>query len=213
VVAHDLRGIKQRVGAAWRSIAWNARRMSFLRYLPVTQLIVVLVAAILAALLAAAPPLVAHDRGRAVTSAARVLLLGSVVAIFVLTLLPTSQSGFGLNLVPLRGIAGQLRNINGPLGAINIAGNAAMFAPAGLLAAFSLGWGVRRVSAVALVLSVTIELLQLASGRSADVDDLILNTAGAAVGALLCLLAARFRQQRRAHRAVLGEPPRTATAT
>jgi len=98
-------------------------------------------------------------------------------------------------------------------GAINIAGNAAMFAPAGLLAAFALGWGVRRVSAVALVLSVTIELLQLASGRSADVDDLILNTAGAAVGALLCLLAARLRQQRHSRPTGLGEPPRPTTAT
>ena len=188
--------------------------MSFLCYLPMTQLVIVLVAAILAALLAATPAMVAHDRGRAVGSAAQVLLLGSVVAIFVLTLLPTSQSGFGVNLVPLRGIAGQLQNVNGPLGAINSAGNAAMFAPAGLLAAFAFGWGVRRVSAVALALSVTIELLQLASGRNADVDDVILNTAGAAVGALVFLLAARFRQQRRARRAVLEEPPvRTGTAT
>ena len=187
--------------------------MSFLRYLPLTQLTIVLVAAILAALLAAAPAMVAHDRVRAVGSAARVLLLGSVAAIFALTLLPTNQKGFGVNLVPLRGIAGQLRNINGPLGAINIAGNAAMFAPAGLLAAFALGWGVRRVSALALALSVTIELLQLASGRNADVDDVLLNTAGAAAGALLCLLAARLRQQRHSRPTGLGEPPRPTTAT
>ncbi|WP_414696427.1 VanZ family protein [Pengzhenrongella sp.] len=56
-------------------------------------------------------------------------------------------------------------------------------------------------------------MLQLASGRSADVDDVILNTAGAAAGTLLCLLAARLRQQRHSRRKVLVEPPRPTTAT
>ena len=89
--------------------------------------------------------------------------------------------------MPLRGIAGQLANLNGQVGTLNILGNAVMFLPAGLLAPMALGCGIGRVTAAACALSVAIEIVQLALGRSADVDDVILNTVGAALGAAVAV--------------------------
>ncbi len=71
---------------------------------------------------------------------------------------------------------------------VNLVGNVAFFLPAGLL----LPWSRQRtttfayVAACALMVSGTIELLQFVSGRrTADVDDVVLNVAGALLGAAL----------------------------
>ena len=75
--------------------------MSFLRYIPVQLLLIIVVSAIVAALLAAAPGMIARDFSRAIEGTKRVLLLGSVAAILILTLVPTTHCS-GVNLVPLR---------------------------------------------------------------------------------------------------------------
>src|SRR5674476_896294 len=54
------------------------------------------------------------------------------------------------------------------------------------------GWAIGRVTAAACALSVAIEVVQLALGRSADVDDVILNTVGAALGAAIAVAIAIF---------------------
>ena len=79
---------------------------------------------------------------------------------------------------------------------MNILGNAFMFVPAGLLAPLALGWGVRRTTLAGLALSVAIEITQLMLGRSADIDDVILNSAGAAAGAAVAVAAAVLVRQR-----------------
>lgn len=98
-----------------------------------------------------------------------------------------------------------LRPANGPnrvavtpwtgrqLNAVNIVGNLVLFAlPSAALS--SLGWSFRRTVTAGLILSLAIELLQLAiPGRTTATMDVLCNTAGAAVG---WLLAARLGPSR-----------------
>ena len=133
-----------------------------LRYVPLNLLLAIVVTAVVVALGASVPGLRARDRRRAARAASRALLAGSVIAILAVTLASSTLSS-GTNLVPLRGIAGQVANLNGQVGALNILGNAVMFLPAGLLAPMAFGWGIRRVTAAACALSVAIEIVQLAS--------------------------------------------------
>ena len=92
-----------------------------------------------------------------------------------------------LNLVPLAGILDEWRNVRGPIGLLNNAGNVALFVPLGFLAVRATG---RRGSAIAAAaaFSAGIEFVQYFIGRSADVDDVLLNTAGAALGVALAVL-------------------------
>ena len=126
----------------------------------------------------------AHDAGRAVRDTARTLLAGALVAILALTLSRAEGEG-GVNLIPFRGIVNELGNINSELGMLNLAGNVLMFVPVGLIAPLALRWGVGRVVTCAFALSVAIEGIQLVLGRSSDVDDVILNTLGALIGAAI----------------------------
>ena len=68
---------------------------------------------------------------------------------------------------------------------INILGNIVMFMPFGFF--FPLLWRISGKKAVAagFLISLSIELIQLMLPRSTDIDDLILNTAGAALGLLI----------------------------
>jgi glycopeptide antibiotics resistance protein len=71
------------------------------------------------------------------------------------------------------------------LNAVNVVGNVVLFAlpSAGLC---SLGWSLRRTIAGGFVLSVGIELLQLAiPGRTTASADVLCNTVGAATGWLI----------------------------
>ena len=76
----------------------------------------------------------------------------------------------------------------------NIVGNIVMFVPFGFLAALLWrGWRWWKSLLVGFCTSVSIEFIQFFIGRSTDIDDVILNTAGAAVGFwLFCLLRAIF---------------------
>jgi hypothetical protein len=71
------------------------------------------------------------------------------------------------------------------LNPVNVVGNIALFAlPSAMLWFF--GWPFRRTVAAGFVLSIAIELLQLAvPGRTTATADVICNTLGAAVGWLL----------------------------
>ena len=71
----------------------------------------------------------------------------------------------------------------------NIAGNLIMFLPFGFFAALlwrNFTWG--RAFLVGLCITAGVECCQLAVGRAFDVDDLLLNTAGALLGYGLWLL-------------------------
>ncbi len=155
-----------------------------MRYIPIELLATLVAVTLVVAVAAATPGLRARDRGRAVRGASRVLLAGALVAVLAVTLARGGQR-VHLNLVPLRGIAAQFSNLNARIGALNLVGNMLMFAPLGFLAPFALGWGARRTLATAIALSLAIEVTQLAIGRGADVDDVILNCLGAAAGTAL----------------------------
>ena len=84
---------------------------------------------------------------------------------------------------------------------IQIVGNLVMFVPLGVLVPmFWSGWrSPSRTIGLGLCMSLFIEINQLFTYRATSVDDLILNTLGAAVGWLCFLLVARlFRVDTRA---------------
>lgn len=156
----------------------------------------VAVAACPLALLAAVPALRRRDHARAVQVASQLLLAGAVLAVLAATLLGTSSGQRSLNLVPGAGIAGSFDSTRGAAG--NIAGNVALFVPLGFLTVTALR---RRPLAVALLgaaLSVVIEAVQFVSAqRWADIDDVLLNTLGAVLGAVAALAVVRLVNQAR----------------
>ena len=112
----------------------------------------------------------------------RAALASSLALVPGVTLRPAG-GGNQLALAP-----GAVRQLN----AVNVIGNAALFAlPAALLA--SLGWSFRRTLLAGFVFSLGIELLQLAVPRHTTASaDVLCNTFGAVVGRLAAVrLAAR----------------------
>lgn len=98
---------------------------------------------------------------------------------------PSAVYPFRINAIPVRNILrfGSERDL-----ALNLIGNVAMFIPTGVI----LPVLYRRVNRywkdvfAGAVLSLCIELLQLPfASRATDIDDLILNTLGAALGGLI----------------------------
>jgi glycopeptide antibiotics resistance protein len=91
------------------------------------------------------------------------------------------------NLVPFHTLAIYWRNLGSEFWMRNLFGNLALLLPLGLLGPIALPalrrWW--RIALVALLYSVAIEVIQLAvPDRSADIDDVIVNVAGAMLGYL-----------------------------
>jgi glycopeptide antibiotics resistance protein len=116
------------------------------------------------------------------------LLTGYTAVLSYLTLLPQTTHPLpresALRLVPLGSIAEFLAAGGWPM-LVNVVGNLAAFVPLGIL------WPLlregrttaRRVGLLAFSVSLLIETLQYGSGRRiADVDDVLLNTAGGLLG-------------------------------
>ncbi len=102
-----------------------------------------------------------------------------------------------INLVPLATIAGGLSVLQGPQQPLLVIGNLIAFIPLGVLAPLLIHQlrSLRRVIAVGLAASLAIESSQLAlsvlygfAWKSFDVDDLLLNAAGAGVGYVIFVL-------------------------
>jgi hypothetical protein len=76
----------------------------------------------------------------------------------------------------------------------NLAGNLVLLTPLGFLLAVATTWRPSFALAAILATSATIECWQLlvATGRSVDIDDVILNTAGGTLGYLAGLAALRL---------------------
>ena len=100
-----------------------------------------------------------------------------------------------LELIPFADIVTILNDPGAPgLGvAANIAGNAALLAPLGLLLPLFWRYFGRAKNTIlfGFGVSLSIELIQLIAGGVTSVDDLILNTAGAAAGFALAKLVLR----------------------
>lgn len=121
-----------------------------------------------------------------------VLLAMSVTGILVATLGFSVGDGTGpsgVNLEPLVEIRRGLKTGASETVAANVWGNIAMFVPVGALLVWM--WTSPLIARIAMAtiagagLSVAIELTQLTLHRVADIDDVILNGAGALAGALL----------------------------
>ena len=103
------------------------------------------------------------------------------------------------NLVPFHTLAIYWRNLGSEFWMRNLFGNLALLLPLGLLGPIALPaldrWW--RIALVALLYSVAIELIQrLVPARSADVDDVIVNVAGALIGyAVFSLVRATLRSR------------------
>lgn len=103
------------------------------------------------------------------------------------------RTGEGVNLVPFRTILRFIRHFDTDLFGVNIVGNIVMFIPwgFGLVLLWKKNRKIRVILALSLSLTLFIETCQLFIGRSADVDDLILNFAGSCLGAGLYFLLKR----------------------
>lgn len=139
--------------------------------------------------------------GRIAAQAALVVYVG-VLAALVFFPLPTSacDAPMDIQLVPFRTIGLTLRgSLDAHMGRIAI-GNVLAFLPAGFLVPLLRpdGPAVIEGTAAAFVGSVLVEAGQAVLGlllsctyRTSDVDDVILNTAGGAIGAALAWIALR----------------------
>lgn len=137
---------------------------------------------------------------------ARVVLAAYLGLIAWLTLVMFAGNSPDPNLVPFRSMVHDW-TVGGRDLLVNFVCNIGVFAPIGLLLPLSSRRPIRgrEVVATGFALSVTIEVLQYLSGRRvADVDDVILNTAGALLG--YALLAAWRGGAPHPHRACFHTP-------
>ena len=119
---------------------------------------------------------------------AGLLLAAWIVGGLVLTLQPAHPLPSQVvddNLVPFHTLSIYLANLGSEFWMRNLLGNLALLLPIGLLGPIALPaldrWW--RVALLALLLSTAIELIQLiVPDRSADIDDVIVNVAGALFG-------------------------------
>ena len=114
---------------------------------------------------------------------------------------PGAQWEYHYNIVPFREILRYIikaRKIGAAAVLLNLAGNVAGFMPFGFfLPVMSPALrGLLKVTGLGFFVSLEVEIVQLLtrSGRC-DVDDIILNTVGAAAGYLLFLLVNRWRKE------------------
>lgn len=127
------------------------------------------------------------------------LFAGYLSGLLLLAVQPAAHPTPGLhyNLIPLRillDVGEELRTGNAMGLWISFLGNIVIFFPLGFFPALIWrGWSWKHSTGAGFLCSLTIELCQLPIGRSSDVDDLIFNTAGAALGyGLYRLLCARW---------------------
>jgi glycopeptide antibiotics resistance protein len=120
------------------------------------------------------------------------LLLASVVLVLGATLGQGIGGARSASLRPGHTLALELHEVPARIAMVNIGGNVAMFVPIGFLLVTALRDSVRRAVVGGLLLSATIECCQYRIGRAADVDDVLLNTAGALLGALVAAIAVRL---------------------
>jgi len=132
----------------------------------------------------------------------RWLLWAALVAVIAVILWLTmgmafhSSAGPHLNLVPFQEIRRGLES-HGGAPEINLVGNVVLFVPVGALVAWLARRGRVLVGlAFGMLFSVAIELTQFGLGRVADIDDVILNTTGALVGAVFAVVWASAVRRR-----------------
>jgi len=135
---------------------------------------------------------------------ATLLLVVWLVGGLVLTLQPAHPLPGQVvddNLIPFHTLRIYLDKLGSPFWMRNLFGNLGLLFPLGLLGPIAMPFLRRwwRLALVAILYSGTIEFTQLfIPDRSADVDDVIVNVAGAMLGYLVYVLVLRRREDRRA---------------
>ena len=97
----------------------------------------------------------------------------------------TAQRSIALNLVPLRTVVEEAHNPDVGLLVVNLVGNVVCFVPLGALLAAVLRRGTLAATAAGTAFCAVVEAVQYGLGRTADVDDVLLNGVGVALGALV----------------------------
>jgi VanZ family protein len=133
------------------------------------------------------------------TSLAEATLAAGVLVIWALTLAPlrafgTADHGFAtpVNLVPVLPLLAGLTSPEARSYVPDYLGNVALFVPFGVGLAWRLRLGTMRVGLIALACSAAIETWQAVSAeqRNGDINDVLLNTTGALLGAIVVNLVA-----------------------
>ncbi len=177
--------------------------MATVHRLLVSDHAMIVYAACVVAVVAAVPALRRRQWRQAVRFASVVLLVGAILTVLSTTLRGSTGGGGQVNLVPGASFV-ELFSDDYRNAFENVVGNLALFVPLGFFAIIVTRLRVVRVTLAAAAFSAFIELTQLALGdRWVDVDDLLLNTTGALVGALVATWAKRLVP-------ALEEPSRTA---
>jgi VanZ family protein len=135
-------------------------------------------------------------REHARRAATRALLAAYALGLAWWTILlanPAQTAERHANLVPFREIARSLSAPDTRYGLLNLWGNVVAFVPVGVLGLLALRRGSRVAWLIVLgagtALSVVLEVAQYGVGRSADVDDVILNGIGVGLGIALAAIA------------------------
>ncbi|MFF7182063.1 VanZ family protein [Streptomyces sp. NPDC008121] len=165
------------------------------------------VAVLLVALLAVCTSVFRGERrGRAPSRGARAALAVLVVLVLVATLTPhqaIGSSDYQVWLVPGQGILFDHAAMEGLERSMYVRqqiANLLMFVPLAVAFRFAYptygSWG---PVAIGALLGLSIEAVQwvMAAGRVVDIDDVIVNSAGAALGALICLMGGRLARMDR----------------
>ena len=177
-------------GGPWAPGSRQPGVVSLLRYVDAPLALAVLAAGCLLT-----PLVVAAGRRRG-ADAARLRAQGALVTclgvVLVLALSGGRPGRRAVNLVPLRTVVEQAHNPDLGLLVVNLAGNVLCFAPVGALLVVGLRRGALVATCVGTVFSAGIEAVQYGLGRTADVDDVLLNGLGVALGAA-CVVVARRR--------------------
>ena len=133
------------------------------------------------------------DRDGAVRVGSGILLIATLVLIGVATFVIGNRlQGFdeaghpvaiySANTKPFSSIRLELDNAESLTGVFNVVGNVLLFAPLGCFGLLYTRWRAIVFVAVGAVLSLAIEVSQYFAHRIADIDDVLLNTTGVALG-------------------------------
>lgn len=171
------------------------------------------------------------ESGHARRAAVRALLAAYAVGLAWWTIVlanPNHDGSRHANLVPFREIVRSLTDRQPGYGLLNFWGNIVAFVPIGVLALLALRRGRRWAWLIALAggaaLSAALEISQYGVGRSADIDDVLLNAVGVGLGVALASAARRLstrgqasefrpREVRRISHLVVPAPPAETDAT
>jgi glycopeptide antibiotics resistance protein len=132
----------------------------------------------------------------ALQRASWVMLVGAVLVVLSATLVGSTNQGGRVNLIP--GLSILALNQDDKSDAVeNVLGNILLFWPLGFFGVLVTRRGLAVVTGAACALSVCIEATQWVLGdRWADIDDVLLNTFGAWLGAVAALTAVRVSEHR-----------------